>query len=52
MTDVNRRIDVISCAVMAEMSRFKEERNKHMKKALEIISSRIFGKNSRSTNVV
>ncbi|XP_014090973.1 sorting nexin lst-4 [Bactrocera oleae] len=35
MTDVNRRTDVISYAVMAEMSHFKEERDTHMKQALK-----------------
>lgn len=35
MTDVNRRTDVISYAVMAEMSHFKEERDTHLKQALK-----------------
>lgn len=35
MTDVNRRTDVMSYAVMAEMSHFKEERDTHMKQALK-----------------
>ncbi|XP_067646708.1 sorting nexin lst-4 [Eurosta solidaginis] len=35
MTDVNRRTDVISYAVMAEMSHFKQERDTHLKMALK-----------------
>ena len=35
MSDVNRRTDVISYAVMAKTSHFKEERDTHMKQALK-----------------
>lgn len=35
MTDVNRRSDVISHAVMAEMSHFEEERDTQIKQVLK-----------------
>ncbi|XP_054734032.1 sorting nexin lst-4 [Anastrepha obliqua] len=35
MAEVNRRTDVISYAVMAEMSHFKQERDTHLKQALK-----------------
>ena len=35
MTDVNRRMNVISSVITAEMSHFKEERDTLMKQALK-----------------
>lgn len=35
LAEVNRRVDVISYAVMAEMTHFREERDKHLKETLK-----------------
>jgi len=35
LNDVNRRIDVISYAVLAELSHFKKERETHLKQTLK-----------------